>query len=159
MYNKKLTERFAYIEFAFPSVEMLAAICESINSIRDFRERSSSDPSCSIDEVEESVSALILMVRKCGRGSLDEMPHDDMITYFDQVSKSCWDLASVIYGFIDGDYELISCKAVSPGIGRLEFNPLGFPYGGMACMRVLVQMFGGSVVAENDWTRPRRNVV
>jgi hypothetical protein len=61
-----------------------------------------------------------------------------------------WDFGSMIEAFQNGDYEILPCRTVSPGIGRLEFEPYGWPYGGTDCMRALIVAFGHRVTAEPD---------
>ena len=59
-----------------------------------------------------------------------------------------WDFGSMIDAFRNGDYDLLGCQRPSPWVGRLEFEPFGWPYGGSGCMRALVEAFGHRVTAE-----------
>jgi hypothetical protein len=52
--------------------------------------------------------------------------------------------------FKNGEYELLSCEVISPGIARLEYNPLAFPYGGTECIKVLLESFGCHVLDEKN---------
>jgi hypothetical protein len=60
-----------------------------------------------------------------------------------------WGFDSLIGAFEDGDYELLACRQVTDKLGRLEFDPYGWPFGGTGCMRALIEAFGGRVVAES----------
>ncbi|MEX1097119.1 MAG: hypothetical protein WED34_13810 [Planctomycetales bacterium] len=59
-----------------------------------------------------------------------------------------WDFGSMIDAFRNGDYELLGCRRASPRVGRLAFEPFGFPYGGTGCMRALIEAFGHRVTAD-----------
>jgi hypothetical protein len=61
-----------------------------------------------------------------------------------------WDFGSMIDAFRDGDYDLLGCQRRSPQVGRLEFEPHGWPYGGSGCTRALVEAFGHRVTGEPD---------
>lgn len=68
----------------------------------------------------------------------------------DSGRKSSWSLLSMIEAFKNGEYELIACQPRSANKARFEFDPLGFPYGGTECMKVLIEAFGFRVLSEND---------
>jgi hypothetical protein len=59
-----------------------------------------------------------------------------------------WDFSSMIDAFRNGDYELLMCERVSVRTGRLTFEPYGWPYGGIGCIRALIESFGHRVTAE-----------
>jgi hypothetical protein len=61
-----------------------------------------------------------------------------------------WDFGSMIDAFRNGDYDLLECKRVSERVGRLTFDPNGWPYGGKDCMRALVEAFGNRISAESE---------
>lgn len=61
-----------------------------------------------------------------------------------------WDFGSMIDAFRNGGYELIGCERRSPQVGRLGFEPFGWPYGGTGSMRALIEAFGHRVIAEPD---------
>jgi hypothetical protein len=71
----------------------------------------------------------------------------------DSKRKGSWSLAAMIEAFKNGEYELIACRLISSDKARLEFSPLGFPYGGTECMKVLIEAFGFRVLSENDGAR------
>lgn len=48
-----------------------------------------------------------------------------------------------------GEYELVACKQVDDNTGRLEYEPLAWPYGGEGCLHMLIQAFE-CVVTEED---------
>lgn len=62
-----------------------------------------------------------------------------------------WDFASMLDAFSDGDYDLIGIK---PRDARhaLEFNPHGYPYGGVSSLIALVECFGHRVIGVDDGT-------
>jgi hypothetical protein len=61
-----------------------------------------------------------------------------------------WDFGSMIDAFKNGDYELLGCRRVSERVGRIEFEPFGWPYGGAGCMRALIEAFGYRVISEPE---------
>jgi hypothetical protein len=61
-----------------------------------------------------------------------------------------WRFEAMIDAFKNGDYELLSCRRVSERLGRIEFEPFGWPYGGTGCMRALIEAFGHRVTSEPD---------
>jgi hypothetical protein len=61
-----------------------------------------------------------------------------------------WDFGSMIDAFRNGDYDLLACEQLSERVGRLSFDPHGWPYGGTGCMRALVEAFGHRVTAEPE---------
>lgn len=66
----------------------------------------------------------------------------------DPALQTPWCFDSMIGAFEDGDYDLVDCRAVGAGLGRFEFDPHGWPFGGTGCMRALIEAFGGRVIAE-----------
>ena len=68
----------------------------------------------------------------------------------DPKRKGSWSLPAMIEAFKNGEYTLIACRLISSDKARLEFSPLGFPYGGTECMKVLIEAFGFRVLSEND---------
>jgi hypothetical protein len=73
-----------------------------------------------------------------------------------------WDFASMLDAIWNGDYDLI---AIQPRAPRhvLEFNPHGYPYGGIGSLVALVECFGHQVVGVDDGTGyekyvPRTNI-
>jgi hypothetical protein len=57
-----------------------------------------------------------------------------------------WHFGSMTDAFRNGVYDLLDCRKVADGVGRLEFDPHAWPYGGTACMRALVEAFGHRVI-------------
>jgi hypothetical protein len=73
------------------------------------------------------------------------------ITRFTDPSlKTPWIFDSMIDAFKNGDYELLGCQKISDNIGRFEFAPHGYPYGGTGCMRALIEAFDHRVLYEPD---------
>jgi hypothetical protein len=56
-----------------------------------------------------------------------------------------WAFDGMIDAFRDGEYDLLGCRKVSDGVGRLEFAPHAWPYGGPDCMEALIEAFGHRV--------------
>lgn len=63
-----------------------------------------------------------------------------------------WDFASMIDSLLNGEYELISCRLLTPGTAVLEFSPFSFPYGGTECMKALIEAFDFQVLGEDNGT-------
>ena len=61
-----------------------------------------------------------------------------------------WHFESLIEAFRNGDYCLEECRRITDRVGRLEFEPRAWPYGGTGCMRGLIEAFGGRVLSEVD---------
>ena len=62
--------------------------------------------------------------------------------------KTGWISMSMIEAFSNGEYELLDCRSLRGNCGRIEFEPLAFPYGGTGCMKALVESFGFRVTGE-----------
>jgi hypothetical protein len=48
-----------------------------------------------------------------------------------------------------GDYELTSCTQIDNNTGRIEFEPFGWPYGGVGCLHMLIKAFEGVVIKDH----------
>jgi hypothetical protein len=70
--------------------------------------------------------------------------------FTDPTLKTPWVFGSMIDAFKNGDYDLLECERISPNAGRLTFDPHAWPYGGVGCMKALVETFGHRVIAEPD---------
>lgn len=65
------------------------------------------------------------------------------------------ELRGALFSIESAEYDVVSAIDVGPGVGRLRFDPLAFPYGGTAPIEWLVPLFGGRVVAVDDGTGRR----
>lgn len=65
------------------------------------------------------------------------------------------ELRGALWSIESAEYDEVSAIDVGPGLGRLRFDPLAFPYGGTAPIEWLVPLFGGRVVAVDDGTGRR----
>lgn len=63
-----------------------------------------------------------------------------------------WDFESMIDSFLNGEYELLSCRLLTSDTGVLEFLPFSFPYGGTGCMQALIEALDFQVIGEDDGT-------
>jgi hypothetical protein len=68
--------------------------------------------------------------------------------FTDPSLKHPWDFGSMIDAFRNGEYDLLACREMGGGLGRLEFDTHACPYGGTACMRALVEAFGHHVTGD-----------
>lgn len=68
--------------------------------------------------------------------------------FSDPALKTPWDFGSMIDAFRNGDYEVVGCIQTGERTGRFVFEPFGHPYGGVGCMKALIESFGFRVVAE-----------
>ncbi|HHX4056253.1 MAG: hypothetical protein ACN6QT_22420 [Burkholderia contaminans] len=73
-----------------------------------------------------------------------------------------WDFASMLDAFWNGDYDLIAIRLRATR-HVLEFNPHGYPYGGIGSLVAMVECFGHQVVGVDDGTGyekyvPRTNI-
>lgn len=62
-----------------------------------------------------------------------------------------WDCASMLDAIWNGDYDLIAIQPWAT-CHVLEFNPHGYPYGGIGSLVALVECFGHRVVGVDDGT-------
>ncbi|MEH7459022.1 hypothetical protein CON65_11245 [Bacillus pseudomycoides] len=60
-----------------------------------------------------------------------------------------WDFESMIDTFACGEYELVFCEKVSNNIGRIEFYPNAWPYGGSDVFRALIEYSGFKIIDES----------
>jgi hypothetical protein len=70
--------------------------------------------------------------------------------YSDPSLQAPWHFGSMIEAFRNGDYALVACTKLSDMIGRLEFRPFGWPYGGTDCMKALIEAFDLEVIGEDE---------
>lgn len=55
--------------------------------------------------------------------------------------KTDWHFASMIEAVLSGEYDLLECKQIAPGEGRLRFDPHAWPYGGSDSLVALIEAF------------------
>jgi hypothetical protein len=72
--------------------------------------------------------------------------------FADPTLQTPWNFESMIDSFLNGEYELVSCRLLTSDTAVLEFLPFGFPYGGTGCMKTLVEVFDFQVIGEDDGT-------
>ena len=70
-----------------------------------------------------------------------------------------WMFEAMIDAFENGEYILQSCALIAPGIARLEFYALAYPYGGTGCMQALIECFGCTVTEISDGGSPPRRIM
>ena len=70
--------------------------------------------------------------------------------FTDLTLQTPWDFESMIDSFLNGEYELVSCRLLTSDTAVLEFLPFCFPYGGTGCMKALVEAFDFQVIGEDD---------
>ena len=63
-----------------------------------------------------------------------------------------WDFVSMVDSYKNSECELKRCAMVGEGKGRLEFNALAYPYGGVGWMVALIEAFGFKVTGIEDGT-------
>jgi len=68
--------------------------------------------------------------------------------FTDPALATLWDFGSMIDAFQSGEYDLLACERRTDRIGRLSFEPHGWPYGGSGCMTALIEAFGHKVTVE-----------
>ena len=72
--------------------------------------------------------------------------------FTDPTLKKPWGFESMIDSFLNGEYDLLSCRSLTPDTAVLEFLPFAFPYGGTGCMKALIEAFDFQVIGEDDGT-------
>ncbi len=70
--------------------------------------------------------------------------------FTDPSLETPWDFGSMIDAFRNGDYLLLGIRTLSDGVTRIEFDPFGYPYGGMGCMVAIVEAFGFRVTGRRE---------
>ncbi|MCP5395877.1 MAG: hypothetical protein H6918_03940 [Sphingomonadaceae bacterium] len=63
-----------------------------------------------------------------------------------------WDFGSMVEVILTSEYDLVGVRMLDDGIGRLEIDPHGFPYGGIDSLRALVRAFGHRIIGSDDGT-------
>jgi len=58
----------------------------------------------------------------------------------------------MIDAFLNGEYELLTCRLLTLDIGVFEFLPFAFPYGGTGCMKALIGAFDFPIIGEDYGT-------
>jgi hypothetical protein len=72
--------------------------------------------------------------------------------------KRPWMFEAMIDAFDNGEYSLRRCALIATGIARLEFFSYAYPYGGVGCMKALIEAFGFKVTEISDGASPPRRV-
>lgn len=63
-----------------------------------------------------------------------------------------WHFGSLVDAVLRGDYDLAGVQELGGERGRLEFDPHGYPYGGIDSLRALVRAFGHEITGYDDGT-------
>ncbi|PEI96410.1 hypothetical protein CN679_01350 [Bacillus pseudomycoides] len=63
--------------------------------------------------------------------------------------RTPWDFESMIDTFASGEYELVSCEKATNNVGKIEFYPYGWPYGGSDVFRALIEYSGFKIIEES----------
>jgi hypothetical protein len=65
--------------------------------------------------------------------------------FYDPSLKRPWHFGSMLQMLHDGEFELVSWQQRG-NMGRLEFKPLAWPYGGTGALEALIEAFGFRVI-------------
>ncbi|KNY26932.1 hypothetical protein [Pseudobacteroides cellulosolvens] len=68
--------------------------------------------------------------------------------FFDPRLNKKWDFESMLYAFKNGEYELVSCERVDKHVGRIEYYPFSWPYGGSEVFKALIESYGFMITKE-----------
>jgi hypothetical protein len=63
-----------------------------------------------------------------------------------------WDFGSMVDAIMDGEYDLMGVRKLTPEQARFEFDPHAYPYGGIGAARALVRSFGHTIIGFDDGT-------
>ena len=63
-----------------------------------------------------------------------------------------WDFGSMIDALMDGEYDLVGVRKLTPERARFEIDPHAYPYGGIDAVRTLVRAFGHNITGFDDGT-------
>ncbi|MDM5155410.1 hypothetical protein QUF88_16840 [Bacillus sp. DX1.1] len=77
----------------------------------------------------------------------EQTPVEERLT--DPKLVTPWDFESMIDAFACGEYELISCEKASNNIGRIEFYPYAWPYGGSDVFKALIEYSEFKIIHES----------
>ena len=69
-----------------------------------------------------------------------------------QMPTTPWDFGSMIDAIMDGEYDLVGVRKLTPEQARFELDPHAYPYGGIDAVRVLVRSFGHTITGFDDGT-------
>ncbi|MDP9317386.1 MAG: YlbF family regulator [Chloroflexota bacterium] len=134
-----------YIEFAVQNTERFAALQAAFNRIK-----ADKDAARFVDDIEylqffdEQARAYFGWFTEeenaAWLAQWDATPVETRWT--DESLKRPWSFGSMIDAFRDGEYELLECQMIAPGIARLTFSAWAFPYGGTGPMQALLSHLG-----------------
>ena len=62
-----------------------------------------------------------------------------------------WDFYRVFEAIEEGEYDVLACECVGPGVGELRIDPDAYPYGGVGPLIALVEAFGSTVIGVNEY--------
>ncbi len=78
---------------------------------------------------------------------------DSVVTAIPEPSEQLgaeWDFYRVFEALDEGDYDVLGCEQIEPGVGELQIDPHGYPYGGVSPLIALVEAFGFRVLGVNE---------
>ena len=62
-----------------------------------------------------------------------------------------WDFYRVFEALESGEYDVLDCALVEPGVGELQIDPHAYPYGGVGPLIALAEAFGFMVLGVNEY--------
>ncbi len=62
-----------------------------------------------------------------------------------------WDFYRVFEAIEEGEYDVLGCESVEPGVGELRIDPHAYPYGGVGPLIALAEAFGFTVMGVNEY--------
>lgn len=156
--------KYAYVEFEYPDEDKLVRVCRFADAIATAKR----DHPYTVDPRQfaqlldaEQLNWFIWPAGMSHEQALtrwaDASPSAPVIQTPSSTSKG-WRFPDFIQVLFDCDFDLLGCKPVRPGVAHMAFVPNGYPYGGTSCIWALIAAFGCRVVAEDDWTGPRREI-
>ena len=72
-----------------------------------------------------------------------------------------WDFYRLFEAIDESDYDVLGCELVEPGVGALQIDPHGYPYGGVGPLIALAEAFGFMVLGVNEYGKyqPRADLL
>lgn len=61
-----------------------------------------------------------------------------------------WDFYRVFESIEEGEYDVLECELIEPGVAELHINPHAYPYGGVGPLIALAEAFGFTVLGVNE---------
>lgn len=136
-----------YVEFRVHDPSRLAGLCRIVDAIAEAKEREQfPEPEAWKELVDEQT--LVWFVQP-GTGGAAGAGGDSPGASSGVGGSGRWPFRNVFETLGHVEYVPVACRLITEGVGRIEFEPWAFPYGGTGSLHALIRSFGFELIGEN----------